>query len=141
MKLCLFQHSDGSMSATITAIRLSPLHLRGCVGAVKLKSELENGGLTMTKYIDREALLLRIDCHGTNKFGMLDEDIRAFVKAQSAADVAPVVHGRWIGAPLCGNDNCKCSECGNWCNIHVNLCGEAIQKYCPYCGAKMDLEG
>lgn len=42
MKLCLFQHSDGSMSATITAIRLSPLHLRGCVGAVKLKSELEN---------------------------------------------------------------------------------------------------
>lgn len=44
MKSCLFQHSDGSMSATITAIRLSPLHLRGCAGAVKLKSELENGG-------------------------------------------------------------------------------------------------
>ena len=49
----------------------------------------------MAEYIKREALLLRIDCHGTNKFGMLDEDIRAFVKAQPAADVAPVVHGRW----------------------------------------------
>ena len=45
----------------------------------------------MAEYIDREALLLRIDCHGTNKFGMIDEDIRAFVKAQPAADVAPVV--------------------------------------------------
>lgn len=45
----------------------------------------------MAEYIEREALLLRIDCHGTNKFGMLDEDIRAFIKAQPAADVAEVV--------------------------------------------------
>lgn len=49
----------------------------------------------MAEYIEREALLLRIDCYGTNKFGMLDEDIRAFIKAQPAADVAPVVHTRW----------------------------------------------
>ena len=55
-----------------------------------------------------------------------------------AADVAPVVHGRWIGAPLCGNDNCRCSECGSWHNIHANLRGEIMQKYCPNCGAKMD---
>lgn len=55
-----------------------------------------------------------------------------------AADVAPVVHARWIGAPLCGNDNCKCSNCGSWHNIHVNVRGEIIQKYCPSCGAKMD---
>lgn len=55
-----------------------------------------------------------------------------------AADVAPVVHGRWIGAPLCGNDNCRCSACGSWHNIHVNLRGETMQKYCPECGAKMD---
>ena len=49
-----------------------------------------------------------------------------------------VVHGRWIGAPLCGNDSCRCSECGSWHNIHANLRGETMQKYCPYCGAKMD---
>lgn len=94
----------------------------------------------MDEYIEREALLLRIDCHGTNKFGMLDEDIRAFVKAQPAADVAPVVHGRWIGKPICGNDNCRCSECGSWHHIHANLRGEVMQKYCPNCGAKMDEE-
>lgn len=64
----------------------------------------------MAEYIEREALLLRIDCYGTNKFGMLDEDIRAFVKAQPAADVAPVVRckdckHRWedIGGLCCGH--------------------------------------
>ena len=31
--------------------------------------------------IDRDALMLRINIHGTNKFGMLDEDIRQFVNA------------------------------------------------------------
>lgn len=30
--------------------------------------------------IDRDDVLLRVDCIGTNKFGMLDEDIRAFLK-------------------------------------------------------------
>ena len=63
-----------------------------------------------------------------------------YIEALPVADVAPVVHGRWIGAPLCGNDNCRCSECGSWHNVHANLCGEIIQKYCPNCGAKMDLE-
>lgn len=57
----------------------------------------------MAEYIDREALLLRIDCHGTNKFGMIDEDIRAFVKAQPAADVAPMV---------------RCKDCQNCQGMH-----------------------
>lgn len=30
--------------------------------------------------IDRDNVLLDIDCTGTNKFGMLDEDIRAFLR-------------------------------------------------------------
>nr|DAH26599.1 MAG TPA: PROTEIN/RNA Complex, archaeal, ribosomal, 50S, protein.0A [Caudoviricetes sp.] len=79
----------------------------------------------MAEYFDREALLLRIDCHGTNKFGMLDEDIRAFVKAQPAADVAPVVHGRWIK----GSSNPYCSECFVECRDET--------PFCPNCGAKM----
>lgn len=47
-------------------------------------------------YIEREALLLQIDLHGTNRFGMLDEDVREFIKKQPAADVVEVV---------------RCSEC------------------------------
>ena len=59
----------------------------------------------MAEYIEREALLLRIDCYGTNKFGMLDEDIRAFVKAQPPADVAPVV---------------RCKDCKHLAAVNVN---------------------
>ena len=80
----------------------------------------------MPEYIEREALLLRIDCHGTNKFGMLDENIRAFVKAQPAVDAAPVVHGKWISNSSLN----KCSECRTLWDTKTN--------FCPYCGAKMD---
>ena len=69
--------------------------------------------------------------------GHTSKDVRRLLSIP-ASDVAPVRHGRWIGAPLCGNDNCKCSECGSWHNIHANLRGEIMQKYCPNCGAKMD---
>lgn len=104
----------------------------------------------MAEYIDREAFKKSVEerycnpckaekkdhngcwCRACWVDDMLDE-----VDCFQTADVAPVVHGRWIGAPLCGNDNCRCSECGSWHNIHANLRGEIMQKYCPNCGAKM----
>lgn len=49
-----------------------------------------------------------------------------------AADVAPVVHARWIG-----NYNSHCSCCGAFCT------GAYIKEYpnyCPNCGAKMNME-
>ena len=52
-----------------------------------------------------------------------------------AADVAPVVHGRWIhdGCRIEGGiDWCHCSECGK----SDNFC--ARTNYCPKCGAKME---
>lgn len=88
----------------------------------------------MAEYIEREAFLDYMK--GTSRYFNVKFDIENF----PAADVAPAVHGRWIGAPICGNNNCRCSECGSWHNIHANLRGEIIQKYCPNCGAKMDLE-
>lgn len=42
-----------------------------------------------------------------------------------AADVAPVVHGRWIEGPL----NPYCSECFVECRDET--------PFCPNCGAKM----
>ena len=94
----------------------------------------------MAEYIKREALLLRIDCHGTNKFGMLDENIRAFVKAQPAADVAPVVHGRWDDSGRYtfpgGGTAVRCTECG--CALTVSEYHLNNWNYCPVCGAKMD---
>ena len=50
-----------------------------------------------------------------------------------AADVAPVRHGRWV-YPIGMAWNYVCSECGK-------SIGVIKHKYCPNCGAKMDLEG
>ena len=85
----------------------------------------------MDEYIARGKFLDYMK--GTSRYFNVKFDIENF----PAADVAPVVHGRWIGAPLCGNDNCRCSECGSWHNVHANLRGEIIQKYCPNCGARV----
>lgn len=99
----------------------------------------------MNRYIDKDLLLQTIDELVYSGIAT-PEDILDAVKniiddIYHTTDAAPVVHGRWIGAPLCGNANCRCSNCGSWHNIHANLSREIMQKYCPTCGAKMDLEG
>ena len=49
-----------------------------------------------------------------------------------AADVAPVVHGRWIDD---GSGIIICPECERGYNLHAKY-----THYCPNCGAKMDIE-
>ena len=94
-------------------------------------------GVAMAEYINRKALLKKA-WDADTRIGYVQVVDVGDILDMHVADVAPVVHGRWIGAPLCGNDNCRCSECGSWHNIHANLRGEIMQKYCPNCGAKMD---
>ena len=57
-----------------------------------------------------------------------------------AADVAPVVHGRWI-RPHWKNNNycCDCSECGGEA-MHRDYQWDknGVYPICPNCGAKMD---
>ena len=61
-----------------------------------------------------------------------------------AADVAPVAHGKWLNEDFpektaTVNDFAICSVCGEM--SHKAEHGYAIlSKYCPECGAKMDLE-
>lgn len=55
-----------------------------------------------------------------------------FADEPPAAEVAPVVHGRWIDA---GGGYVACSECGEehgWETYRAS--------YCEDCGAKMDKE-
>lgn len=83
----------------------------------------------MGDYIDRDAV-----------FHAMKMDIRppfAVVRDFPAADVAPVVHGRWVR----GNNeeiclNVKCSVCG----MSQPLWAKRDYKFCPDCGAKMDKE-
>ena len=100
----------------------------------------------MAEYIEREALLEEINEKISNiaftspyqreveaiVIGM--ERARDSVEDAPAADVAPVVHGRW-GDPVkvdADNNGYKCSECGEF--------GAPCWNYCPDCGARMDGE-
>lgn len=78
----------------------------------------------MAEYIEREALLMELMRKGCTA------DIIEKIMSVSAADVVPVVHGRWIHCPDCGVT--RCSHCG-W---SIEECWES--KRCPECGAKMD---
>ena len=57
----------------------------------------------------------------------LADCIASEISCLPAADVAPVVHGRW---KRYGRNLGECSNCGEIVNIRYN--------YCPNCGAEMD---
>lgn len=79
----------------------------------------------MGEYIERRTVIehLNVWCGGC---GSAVECILA----EPAADVAPVVHGRWIED---GSLIITCSECKRGYNLIAKY-----THYCPNCGAKMD---
>ena len=57
------------------------------------------------------------------------EEFAEYLYELPAADVAPVVHGRWVF----GGDGCViCSKCNE------EESNDNHRNYCPNCGAKMD---
>ena len=82
----------------------------------------------MAEYIERSAAIRALTLHDCDSAGA-----KIAIRDIPAADVAPVVHGRWRWAGECGFNDCYiCSECGK---IAMN-----DSNYCPNCGAKMDKE-
>ena len=84
----------------------------------------------MAEYIERESIykILLME----NPFGWNNDDLAELFREAKAADVAPVVHGRWIYKG--DSDMWVCSRCGR----SVNADPEGIDLYCYHCGAKMD---
>ena len=73
----------------------------------------------------------------------LVKDAIAFLKEQKppTVDAVPVKHGRWIYKPNVYDDSTyECSECGEPWTLIEGTPQENGMKYCPNCGAKMDLE-
>lgn len=88
------------------------------------------GGLGMVEYIQRETLLERAEYDNNYRLIIPAEAI----KAAPAADVVPVVHGRWGTGRFnleTGNYEEQCTRCRNFSK-------EYDKPYCPNCGAKMD---
>ena len=88
--------------------------------------------MKMAEYIDREALKNDI-AKSTEPFNT--GSVFRAINCQIAADVAPVVHGRWIEKTTPeGRRYFECSNCGAHENKHTAVKGG----YCWRCGAKMD---
>ena len=93
----------------------------------------------MAEYIERSALMqfpIRRNHYdrknGNKHFINGIESVLEYAENLPAADVAPVVHGRWIYKG--DSDMWVCSRCGRG----VNADPEGIDLYCYHCGAKMD---
>ena len=93
----------------------------------------------MAEYIERGALMqfpIRRNHYdrknGNKHFINGIESVLEYAENLPAADVAPVVHGRWIYKG--DSDMWVCSRCGR----SVNADPEGIDLYCYHCGAKMD---
>lgn len=92
----------------------------------------------MSDCISRKALLDRYDAEHVGPPGRA----RELMATAPAADVTPVVHGRWI----CINKRYgeyECSVCHGVdanCSDYYGIHAVTEQEFCPNCGAKMDKE-
>ena len=82
----------------------------------------------MAEYIDQSAAIARLTHLEVTKPTATMTEAKRALADMLPADVAPVVHGRWIHHD---DGVVTCSECGN---------AESSEScYCRYCGAKMDM--
>lgn len=95
------------------------------------------------EHIEREAAKARLrmwitDCvlAGDNEAADRFRDCIDLLDSIPAADVAPVVHGRWIE----DHDYLKCPECSVMVKWDFTFFDIGDWNYCPNCGAKMDKE-
>ena len=96
------------------------------------------------EHIEREDAKARLrmwitDCvlDGDNEAAYCFRDCIDLLDSIPAADVAPVVHGRWIEKTAHDRRQYfECSNCGKQENKHTAIRGG----FCLNCGAKMDKE-
>jgi rubredoxin len=83
----------------------------------------------MAEYIERKAFI-----EAVKDIPMWGSVAAMFADGIPTADVAPVVHGRWIE----DHDYLKCPECGVMVKWDFTFFDIGNWNYCPNCGAKMD---
>lgn len=88
----------------------------------------------MAEYITKEAAIEAVENAPTELFQSERGEIEEAINAVPAADVVPVVNGRWGTGRFnleTGNYEEQCTRCRNFSK-------EYGKPYCPNCGAKMD---
>lgn len=104
----------------------------------------------MAEYFEREALRKEVERIYQKHFAksrekFIQDTFKAMFKRidnAPAADVVPVVHGRWEHLEDGWFDLWKCSACGDeWTFEYDPTDSETKVNYCPNCGARMDGDG
>lgn len=86
----------------------------------------------MDEYIERETAIAWFMPYAHAGESIDADVVISDIKGMKAADVAPVLHGRWLPTTKWwqgGSAWKQCSECG------ILHCGKSL--YCPNCGCKM----
>ncbi len=103
----------------------------------------------MAEYIRRDAAICKIEQINPVDYGAMWDyeahhwageclrDCKEAIDSIPAADVAPVVHGRWEMRPTG-----MATDTGPEYKAYCTVCNEPNKQYqppfCPHCGAKMD---
>lgn len=91
----------------------------------------------MSRYIDADELLDRVEWANTNPLIDHGETAVKLIKAMPTIDAEPIKHGRWIRKE---SKQCywfECSECGYPPPLD-KFKREWFSGYCPNCGARID---
>lgn len=89
----------------------------------------------MAEYITKEQVIEWFRPYGHTDKGIPYFGLVTDIREMKAADVAPVVHGRWMHEETeDGFHTWRCSRCGRGMNDNP----EGIDLYCYHCGARMD---
>ena len=86
----------------------------------------------MTECINREAAIRALLNDAPEQVSYSREDAADCIRYMDAADVAPVVHGRWLYGDYYDIGD-VCSEC-DWDSQMTH----PSYRYCPNCGTRMD---
>lgn len=101
----------------------------------------------MAEYIEREKTVELLRSLGNREYrkekGTIQDAIKmiSYPEYTPAADVAPVVHGKWLRSDDDWDSltTIRCSVCGEeWCFEMIDDVVLLNYKHCPNCGAKMD---
>ena len=93
----------------------------------------------MTEYISRAKIAAEVKSLSTHPLNEWDSlGVLMLIDRQPAADVAPIVHGKWDDDSVAFFRKCSvCGCCIEWAQLPF-LDGDGEYNYCPRCGAKMD---
>lgn len=88
----------------------------------------------MAEYVDKTELYSNI-CKRVNN-PAIRSWLGSIFAETPAADVVPVVHGKWVSVD--GDVIFGCSNCENEVSTSWDYDADTMFTYCPCCGAKMD---